>query len=246
MDKDAQRLSELLVSNLSKIPATQRLLVGICGIPASGKSTFAELVEERVNGILKSDPANADRAILVGMDGFHFTRAQLDAFPDPKLAHDRRGSHWTFDAAAYLAFMQTLRLPLGEDAVVITAPTFDHAVKDPMLHGVSIHRHHRIVLIEGLYTCLSVGHWGEAARLLDEKWYIRVDASQAKRRLVKRHVKTGITKDLEEAHWRAESNDRPNGVFILENMVEPTQIVESVEDPVFTVGDNAGDDNTQM
>ncbi len=34
-----------------------------------------------------------------------------------------------------------------------------------------------------------------------------------------------------------------DGVFVIENMVEPTQIVESVEDPVFTVGDQ---DNTQM
>ncbi len=94
--------------------------------------------------------------------------------------------------------------------MVITAPSFDHAVKDPTPHGVSIHRHHRIVLIEGLYTCLSVGHWGDAARLLDEKWYIRVDVSEAKRRLVKRHVKTGVAKDLEEAHWRADSNDMPS------------------------------------
>jgi hypothetical protein len=31
-------------------------------------------------------------AICVGQDGWHYTRAELDAFPDPKLAHWRRVS----------------------------------------------------------------------------------------------------------------------------------------------------------
>lgn len=152
-------------------------------------------------------------AILVGLDGWHLTRAQLDAFPDPKLAHDRRGTHWTFDGPAYVSFVKSLRRPLSEftsSTSVITAPSFDHALKDPTPHAVSILPQHRIVLIEGLYTFLSIAPWAEAGMLLDERWYIQLDAEEASRRLVKRHVSTGVAKDMEEALWRSEQNDTPS------------------------------------
>jgi pantothenate kinase len=89
------------------------------------------LIVEKTNKIL-ADYALLDScwAILVGQDGWHLTRSQLDAFPDPKLAHDRRGIHWTFDGMAYLEYIKQLRTDSsGDNAVVITAPTFDHAVK---------------------------------------------------------------------------------------------------------------------
>ncbi|KAK0197905.1 P-loop containing nucleoside triphosphate hydrolase protein [Armillaria mellea] len=194
-------LAQHLVDKLQQTPTNVRLLIGVCGIPASGKSQ--------------------SRAVLVGLDGWHLTRAQLDQFPDPKLAHSRRGIHWTFDGPAYLAFVKSLRTPL-DASPVITAPSFDHAVKDPTPNAVTIRPHHRIVIIEGLH-----------GRLLDERCYLRLDIEEARQRLVKRHVLTGITQTLDDAHVRAEQNDIPNGTFIIENMLEPTRIIDSVEDSAF-------------
>ncbi len=37
------------------------------------------------------------------MDGFHYTRAQLDAMQDPAYAHARRGAPFTFDADTFVA-----------------------------------------------------------------------------------------------------------------------------------------------
>lgn len=144
------------------------------------------------------------------MDGWHLTRAQLDQLPDPKLARDRRGIHWTFDAENYLAFVQSIREEISPETRIITAPSFDHAVKDPTPHAVQIHPQHRLVIIEGLYAALNVDSWGKAALLLDERWYIEVDLAEAQRRLVKRHVISGVAKDLDEAVWRAEENDMPS------------------------------------
>lgn len=192
-----------------RIPSSARLLVGITGIPASGKSTFAQILTDHINDILVA--MNKDsRAILIGLDGWHLTRAQLDALPDPKLAHDRRGIHWTFDGPGYVSFVRELRKGLSDTTSIITAPTFDHALKDPAFDDVSIHPHHRVVIIEGLYTLLSIEPWHEAGLLLDEKWFIHVDVAEAQRRLVKRHVLSGVAKDLEEAVWRAEENDMPS------------------------------------
>jgi len=196
--------------------------VGIAGIPASGKSTLAHLLTERINHILdgrqppeKSDdqrslpPTTRPQAILVGLDGWHYSRAQLDLFPDPKLAHDRRGSHWTFDGHAYVEFAHKLRVETEKD-IVVTAPSFDHALKDPTADTVVIHPYHRIVIIEGLYVFLAIEPWNKAGMILDERWFIEVNAEEAKKRLVGRHVLTGIAKDALEADWRANENDIPS------------------------------------
>jgi len=229
MDEIAQTLAASLVSALPQ-KSTSRLLVGICGIPASGKSTLASLVVSHTNTILHSSPSTAStNAVLVGLDSYHLTRAQLSLMPDAQLAHDRRGVHWTFDAHAYVALVQSLRLTPALE--VITAPSFDHALKDPTPHAVSIFPSDRIVIIEGLYTFLSIPPWDEAAKLLDERWFVSLDVQEARRRLIKRHVLTGVTQDEAEAEWRADGNDMPNGEFIMKNMLEPTRVIQSVEDP---------------
>lgn len=186
----------------------QRLLVGLAGIPASGKSTFARTVVDECNRILSLDSEH--KAIVVGLDGWHLTRAQLDAFPDAKLAHDRRGAHWTFDGDAYVDFVQELRKPISTSKRPIKAPSFDHALKDPTPHSVEIFPHHRIIVIEGLYTFLSIEPWKRAGEQLDERWFIDISVQDASNRLVKRHVLTGVANDMDEAVWRARENDMPS------------------------------------
>ncbi|KAG2049113.1 P-loop containing nucleoside triphosphate hydrolase protein [Suillus hirtellus] len=236
MDSTAEDLASYLVQQLkvqaSKV-AGERLLVAIAGVPASGKSTLAELVVAKVNALLAADNVmHHTSAIMVALDGWHLTRAQLDAMSDPKLAHDRRGAHWTFDGPSYVEFAKLLRQP---PTAVITAPSFDHALKDPTPHTVSIYPSHCLVVIEGLYSMLKHEIWEKGAQLMDERWWIQVDLEEAKRRLVKRHVLTGVAKDMEEAIWRAEQNDEPNGKFIAENLYEPTRIIKSLDDPKYTL-----------
>ena len=193
----------------SSIPDTARLLIAIAGVPASGKTTFATRLVQHVNAILAQAPGQPDpRAILIGLDGWHLTRTQLDAMDDPKLAHDRRGIHWTFDAPAYVDVVARLRYPITHDPTgVIYAPSFDHALKDPTPDAVVIKPTHRIVIIEGLYTMLDVHPWRDAAAQMDERWWVEIDPGRAKIRLVKRHVQTGVARDMDEAVWRAENND---------------------------------------
>jgi pantothenate kinase len=187
-------------------------VIGISGIPASGKSTFAVLLTKHINELLKYNNKRPEScsAVLVGLDGWHLTRAQLDQFPDAKLAHDRRGIHWTFDGDAYLSFIQKLKQDITDVSPVITAPSFDHALKDPVPEAITIYKYHRIVIIEGLYTFLSIEPWKTAGSHLDERWLLQVSTEEAHSRLIKRHVVTGVAKDLEEAIWRSETNDMPS------------------------------------
>lgn len=233
MDDEATKLAQFLVERLRNAPPDSRLLVGITGIAASGKSTFAARIIERTRAILHDLPGDnalaGSTAVLVGLDGWHLTRAQLDQMPDPKLAHERRGIHWTFDAAAYVSFIQSLRLPNPRDT--LSFPSFDHAVKDPIPDSLRIEPSDRIILVEGLYTLLDIEPWVHASRLLDERWLIDVDSEEAWRRLVERHVVSGVAKDREEAVWRAENNDAPNGRFVIANSLEPTRVIQSINDP---------------
>lgn len=152
---------------------------------------------------------NDQRAVLVGLDGWHYTRAQLDLFPDPKLAHDRRGSHWTFDSTAYVDFVNRLRNDAKKD-LIVSAPSFDHARKDPSPNVVIVHPYHRIVVIEGLYVSLAIEPWKKASMMLDERCLIEIDPLEARKRLVRRHLYTGVAKNLSEANWRADENDIPS------------------------------------
>jgi hypothetical protein len=114
--------------------------------------------------------------------------------------------------------VRLLRQDLSLGSAVITAPSFDHALKDPILDAISIRAHDRIILIEGLYTLLSIDPWREAAELLDERWLLEVDTDEERERLVKRHVLSGVTRDADEAAWRAEYNDIPSESAVHQNL----------------------------
>jgi pantothenate kinase len=93
MDSTVAGLVDSLLSRLKEANNDQRVLIGLCGIPGSGKSQLARHVAAQIN-----ERAERDIAIVIGMDGWHLTRAQLEKMPDPQLAKDKRGAAWTFDA----------------------------------------------------------------------------------------------------------------------------------------------------
>src|SRR5690348_9164866 len=60
---------------------------------------------------LPTPPPPSGLPAYAPMDGFHLTRAQLSAMPDPMTAHARRGAEFTFDGAAFLSLIESLREP---------------------------------------------------------------------------------------------------------------------------------------
>lgn len=176
----------------------KRLLVGVSGFPGSGKSILATKLVSALNSA-ESTPI----AICVGMDGWHYPRSTLSTFPDPKLAFDRRGSEWTFDSKRFADFVSSVKV---QPTSAMKAPSFDHAKKDPLEDDIEILPSHRVVVFEGLYCNCSVGEWGRAAKEMDRRLVFEMDKEEAKRRLVVRHVATGVAKDEDEARWRGKSS----------------------------------------
>ena len=203
-------------------------MIAVSGIPGSGKTAIASIMAKRINDIHASENrGSAPIATALPMDGYHLTRAQLAAMPDPALAIARRGAAFTFDGQKFLQLVQALRLPLTSEAQVVYAPSFDHAAKDPVDDDIAIPPTCRVIFFEGNYLSLNKEPWNEAARLMDELWFVDVDFEVARKRLIRRHVLAGIAKDELEADKRARENDLVNGQEIIDFRLPIHEIVSS-------------------
>jgi pantothenate kinase len=170
-----------------------------------------------------SDLIYEDICVVLPMDGFHYYKSQLSAMPNSEEAFQRRGAHWTFDASKFASLLSDIKIKgFG------LAPSFDHAVGDPLENDVKIDQKHRIVLVEGNYLYLDLAEWKPIANLLDEKWFIEVDEDVAMERVVKRHMGTGNSEEM--ARFRVENNDRLNAREINQSKTAATRIFKSIEE----------------
>ena len=197
-------------------------------MPGSGKSTLGDAVSQRINEIyvqqqLESTAKNDEPvAVAMPMDGFHLTRAQLAAMPNAAEAIHRRGAAFTFDGKGFLALIR--RLSEGGTETV-HAPSFDHAVKDPVDNAIAISPAQRIVLVEGNYCALNRKPWSDAAALMSELWYVDVPKEVVWERLAKRHLASGIVADADEARERAQGTDELNAEDVRNNMLKPDEVL---------------------
>ena len=192
------------------------------------------MVANRINTLYSAENPNAvPIATSLPMDGYHLTRAQLAAMPDPVYAAARRGAAFTFDGHKFLALVQSLRESLTTKVDSIYAPSFDHAVKDPVDDDIPIPATSRVIFFEGNYLSLDKEPWNQAAKMMDELWFVDVDFEVARKRLIKRHVKAGIARDEEEADRRARENDLVNGREIVDNRLVVQEVISSIYDPAW-------------
>jgi pantothenate kinase len=84
--------------------------------------------------------------------------------------------------------------------------------------------------VSGLYLSLTTDIWGEITKLFDELWFVEVDRNVARRRLIARHLASGICDTEEAAAKRADENDLPNGDYIVANMAKPDRVIQNIED----------------
>ncbi|KAJ4984567.1 nicotinamide riboside kinase [Stagonosporopsis vannaccii] len=228
MTKDSVSLTEPILDLVSRIDRLlqrqasdprQRMLVALAGVPGSGKSTVSYALLQELNRRGINDVA------IVPMDGFHLTKKVLSAFQDPDNAFRRRGAPFTFDAESFMNLVKALKTaPVTtnqEPEQLVYAPSFDHAVQDPVENDIAISSRNRIAIVEGNYTLLNEKPWNKITSLCDEKWFVDVPPEIVRDRLAARHLAAGIEASYEAAVQRAETNDIPNGEMIRSLLIEP-------------------------
>lgn len=211
----AGRLLEWLANS-----SQRRRVVGLVGLPGAGKSTLARRLEREVN-----TRAAAPMAVALGMDGFHWSRATLAAFPDPGAALRRRGAPWTFDAAGLASRIRALRDAGHQNPPATVAwPGFEHGVGDPVPDAIRVEGHVRLVLVEGLYL-LHRDHGWNLDGLLDECWYLDVDMDTAMERLLARH-QASWSMTREQAQTKLAVNDSQNAAIVLQSRSRADWLVQ--------------------
>jgi pantothenate kinase len=218
MEEACDALAARALAAADAAPPGRRLVVGVAGAPGAGKSTLAREVVRRANVL-----AGAEVAVNVPMDGFHLTRAQLDALPDPAAARARRGAPWTFDAPGYVACLRAA----GAGAA-LAAPSFDHGRGDPAPGDIAVGPGHRLVVSEGNYLLLEESPWGALVdeKILDEAWYVDLPLDAAMARVARRQEAGGAAPAAAAA--RVAANDRPNGECVAASRGRATLVVKSV------------------
>jgi len=176
-----------------------RLIVGLTGPPAAGKSTLATALA----AALTSDAGAL--AVAVPMDGFHLANAEL-----ARLGFEgRKGAPETFDAAGFVNLLRRLRA--GEPSTVY-APTFNRAINESIGSAIPVAPDVRVVVTEGNYLLLDTPPWDGVRPLLDLALYL--DAPQPTRHsaLVRRQLARGLSRSAAQA-W-AGGSDAANARLI--------------------------------
>ncbi len=198
---------EALLARLE--PGASRWMVGMAGLPGSGKSTLAARLAEEVNS-----RAGPGTMLALGMDGFHLSKAELNALPNAAEAFARRGAPWTFHPAKLLERLRALRNAAGREDV--GWPSFVHAFGDPVEGAYTVPAATRLILVEGIYLLHRGDGWEGIGDCFDERWYLDTPPDVAAAQLTRRHMEAwGMTR--EEAEARIASNDRLNAEIVLKS-----------------------------
>ncbi len=180
----------------SLLSASPRVILGLAGPPGCGKSTLAEALQRHF----------PETSVVVPMDGYHLAHVEL-----ARLGRvGRKGAPDTFDSAGYLALLQRLRHQRPDETIY--APLYTRELEEPIAGAIPVPPEARLVITEGNYLLMPDGHWAGVPALLDEVWYVEVDAALRLDRLVKRHQRFG--RSLADAqHW-VQVTDEPNARLI--------------------------------
>jgi pantothenate kinase len=185
----------------------KRLLVGIVGAPAAGKSTLASTL---ARDLCRAHPrhaeaAGAEYAVAVGMDGFHLANAELSRLG----LSATKGAPDTFDAYGFLALLRRLR---AADEPVVYAPVYSRTLHESIGSAQPVRSPVRVVVVEGNYLLLPSPPWTEVAGLLDFVFYLDTPANVRIESLLRRQRSRGL--DSAAAQDWVHRSDEANALLI--------------------------------
>lgn len=222
---DKESLVHRVIESSESVASDRRLMVGIAGSPASGKSTLAEWVVKEIN----KRNTDTDVAVVVPMDGFHLDNIILDV----RELRAVKGAPDTFDVTGFYHLLQRLASPTiapvdnqMDTRESIYVPLFDRDRDLARCAASEVNEHHRMVIVEGNYLLLQRDGWRELGALFDLSVMLDVPREILEQRLIKRWMDQGM--DHKAALARAMSNDLRNATIVSEESASADLKLKSV------------------
>lgn len=195
-------------------------MVGVVGIPGSGKSTSAEILTANLQDV---------GCALLPADGYHLCKNELQARDNGVDLIWRRGAPDTFDATAMIRDLKSIRQ--GHDEECILIPGFDHAVGDPTPNAHCFNRmEHKVVICEGLYLLHDADDFEEVRDLFDMTIFVDASIDICMDRLkIRNQCIPGYTR--EEISYRVDVVDRINAQTVRRSANRADLVVPSATSP---------------
>lgn len=199
-----EEIAEHIIGALgTDVPSEGRRLIAVAGPPASGKTTLAHTLHEKL--VAHGLPAG-----LLAMDGFHLDNAILER----RSLLSRKGAPETFDLDGFAALLE--RVHRGDPVI---APTFDRKLDKSIAGVFEISEDTSIIVVEGNYLLLDEPGWRDLRRFWDDVVFLDVPEAVLEERLLQRWRDHGLSDDA--ARSRAEGNDLPNARRICRHSTLP-------------------------
>ncbi|MGW6191105.1 hypothetical protein ACWFRC_10315 [Bacillus cereus] len=166
-----QRMKEI-ADHILTLNLTHPIRVGVSGITASGKTTFAnELAEE------------------IKKRGVPVTRATIDDFHNPRAIRYTQGKEsargYYEDAHDYTAFRERLLMPLGPNGDLQYETISHNLITDIPVHNTPVVAlPHMVLIVDGTFLLKK-----DIAHLFDYKIFVDTDFEIARKRGAKRETK---------------------------------------------------------
>lgn len=187
-----------LIEKIDTLRETRkRVVVAICGAPASGKSTLTTELVRRLR-------LNKVNAVPLPMDGFHLDNEVISQMG----LLSRKGAPETFDAPGYIALVKRVR-----DAQLVYAPKFDRDRDISIAGAIAVGEDAEVIVAEGNYLMFDEDPWRQLAPLWDLTVRWDVPMPELRARLIQRWLNQNLSRTA--AVRRAEGNDIPNAQRIL-------------------------------
>jgi len=184
------------IDDLSRLKS--RVMIGIAGIPGSGKSTWAEKLQKRL-----SEKNVTVR--IVNMDGYHLPNKVL---VDQNLKK-RKGAIFTYDLEMYLADLKHLQLGAQD----VRVPMYSREIHEPIPDATHIPKSVQVIISEGQYLFMNQPGWREVRDLFDYRIFIDTPIEVARNWTIARHIRGGLTEN--EAVAKYERNDLLNSQEVI-------------------------------
>ena len=209
LERDVESVCELV---RSRARADQRTIIGIAGPPASGKSTLAESVVQRLN---EDNRSSFPAATLLPMDGYHLENRLLES----RGLLARKGAPETFNAWGFCDAVKRLKVAKRETF----HPKFDRQMDLSIAQSITIHPETPVVVVEGNYLLLKTEPWNSLEGEFAATVFVCPSNKAILDRLKQRWIKHGL--DEEVAVLRARGNDLANAELVIRDSRDADMLI---------------------